>query len=83
MRYASLIGSGEAVFHCAHRATVIHPIDPSKLAYFSSLGRAPMLVYVQPSNEALLIPYTSFQGNGLAVLHCAHRTSTVSSCAFC
>ena len=28
--------------------------DPSKLACFPSLGRAPMLVYVRPSNEALL-----------------------------
>ena len=28
--------------------------NPSKLARFSSLGRAPMLVYVRPSNEALL-----------------------------
>jgi|CXWL01.1.fsa_nt_gi hypothetical protein len=33
-----------------------HPyaIDPSKLANFLSLGRALMLVYVRPSNEALL-----------------------------
>jgi hypothetical protein len=42
------------VVHCAHRTTIIHLIDPSKLACFSSLGRAPMLVYVRPSNEALL-----------------------------
>jgi len=28
--------------------------DPSKLAHFSSLGRARMLVYVRPSTEALL-----------------------------
>jgi hypothetical protein len=37
--------------HCAHRATTIDLINPSKLACFSSLGRAFMLVYVRPSNE--------------------------------
>jgi hypothetical protein len=42
------------VLHCAHRGTIRHLIDPSKLAYFFSPGRAPMLVYVRPSNEALL-----------------------------
>ncbi len=31
-----------------------YPSLPSKLACFSSFGRAPMLVYVRPSNEALL-----------------------------
>jgi hypothetical protein len=31
-----------------------HFNNPFKLARFSSLGRAPMLVYVRPSNEALL-----------------------------
>ena len=35
-------------------ATTIHLNNPSKLACFPSLGRAPMLVYVRPSNEALL-----------------------------
>ena len=30
--------------------------DPSELAGFSSLGRAPMLVYVRPSNEVTDIP---------------------------
>ena len=40
--------------HCAHRATLILLNDPSKLACFSSLGRARMLVYMRPSNEALL-----------------------------
>ena len=47
-------GSRQIVLHCAHRATVIHLNDASKLACFPSLGRAPMLVYVRPSNEALL-----------------------------
>jgi len=42
------------VLHCAHRATTIDLINPSKLACCSSLGRALMLVYVRPSNEALL-----------------------------
>jgi hypothetical protein len=44
-------GSSQTVLHCAHRATVIHLNDPSKLACVPSLGRAPMLVYVRPSNE--------------------------------
>src|ERR1051325_12129145 len=44
-----------AALHCAHRATVTHFINaPSKLACFPSFGRASMLVYVRPSNEALL-----------------------------
>jgi hypothetical protein len=47
-------GSRQIVLYCAHRATTIHLNDPSKLACFPSLGRAPMLVYVRPSNEALL-----------------------------
>ena len=42
------------VLHCAHRATVIKLNDPTKLACFPSLGRAPALVYMRPSNEALL-----------------------------
>jgi hypothetical protein len=36
------------------RPSYIYQIDLSKLACFSSFGRAPMLVYVRPSNEALL-----------------------------
>jgi hypothetical protein len=40
--------------HCAHRTLHILPNVPSKLACFFSPGRAPMLVYVRPSNEALL-----------------------------
>jgi hypothetical protein len=134
------------------RSSSIFHIDPSQLASFFSLGRVPMLVYMRPSNEALLrarvpgaqdqhgcpshpsdrarsaskkgtwplplpssaraIPSTiSFsraawsildcahptrafcflfapsqlfaQGSRRTVFHCAHRTSTVSSCAFC
>jgi hypothetical protein len=37
--------------HCAHRATLIHIIDPSELACFSSLGKARMLVYVRASSQ--------------------------------
>ena len=40
--------------HCAHRATVIHSIDPSKLGCVPSLGRATHVGHVRPSNEALL-----------------------------
>jgi len=47
-------GVAEAALDCAHRTTTIHLNDPSKLARVPSLGRAPMLVYVRPSNEALL-----------------------------
>ena len=39
------------VLYCAHRATVIHLNDPSKLACFPSLGMAPVLVPLQPSSE--------------------------------
>jgi hypothetical protein len=52
-----------------------------------------MLVYVRPSNEALLrarvplarsfIPSFPLSEGDRTVVHCAHRTSTVSSCAFC
>jgi hypothetical protein len=31
-----LKGEAEAALYCAHRATVIHLIDPSKLAWLSS-----------------------------------------------
>jgi hypothetical protein len=46
-----IYGCAQVGFHCAHRATVIHLLDPSKLACFPSFGGAPMLVYVRPSNE--------------------------------
>ena len=36
------------------RAILIHLNDPSKLASFLSFGRAPMLVYVRPSNACPL-----------------------------
>ncbi len=49
-------GVAKAAFYCAHRTAVIHSIDPSKLARIHSLGRAPTLVYVRPSNEGLLRP---------------------------
>ena len=52
--YTSIRGVAKAALYCAHRTSSIHLIDPSKLACFSFLGRAPMLVYVRPSNEALL-----------------------------
>ena len=42
------------MLHCAHQAIVTHLNDPSMLARVPSLGGAPMLVYVRPSNEALL-----------------------------
>ncbi len=41
-----------------------------------------MLVQVRPSKEALRF-LTFFIGSRQTVLYCAHRTSTVSSCAFC
>jgi hypothetical protein len=44
--------------HCAQRAILIPLNDPSKLACFSSLGRALMLVYVRPSNKATDDPST-------------------------
>ena len=47
---------GGTVLPCVHRGTVIRLNHPSKLACFPSLGRAPMLVYVRPSNEVTDIP---------------------------
>ena len=46
----------QAILHCAHRATTVDLIDPSKLACFPSPGRVPMLVYVRPANEAINAP---------------------------
>ena len=57
------------VLHCAHRATTVDIIVPSKLACLSSLGRATMLVYVWPSNEALLrerVPGAQDEPGGLS-----------------
>jgi hypothetical protein len=94
---------------------------PSKLTCTPSHGRALMLVYVRPSNEALLrarvpgaqdqrgcpssfsscalrehrrpigthispllkSPPSPFRGVAEVAVHCAHRTSTFLSCAFC
>ncbi len=47
--------SGQIVLQCAHRATVRHLNGSSKLACVLSLRMAPMLVYVRPSNEHILI----------------------------
>ena len=44
----------QTFLHCAHRTIMIDLIDLSKLACFLSPGRAPMLVNMRPSNEALL-----------------------------
>ncbi len=49
-----LEGAAKAVLYCTHRTSIILLIDPSKLTCVFSPGRAPMLVYVRPSNEALL-----------------------------
>ncbi len=43
-----------SILKCARRTRTIHLSNPSTLASYPSLGRAPMLVYVRPSNEALL-----------------------------
>jgi len=59
---------GSLALDCAHRATLIHLIDPSELVCFSSLGRARMLVYVRPSNEALPIDFPHFALRGAARL---------------
>ena len=52
-----------AALYCARRAILIHLNDPSKLACFLSFGRAPMLVYVRPSN-ACPVPILS-EGAGI------------------
>ena|SRR5713101_4274265 len=45
-------GTAEATLYCAHRTSAIDLIDLSTLACFPSRGRAPMLVYVGPSNAS-------------------------------
>ena len=55
-------GVAEAALYCVHRKTSLHLIDLSTLACFSFPGRALMLVYVRPSNEALLIPHRLQRG---------------------
>ena len=44
----------QTFLHCAHRTIMNDLIDLSKFVCFSSPGRAPMLVNMRPSNEALL-----------------------------
>ena len=44
---------GDRALHEHRRPSSLLSLIPSKLAWLSSLGRAPMLVYVRPSNEAL------------------------------
>ncbi|HMI38927.1 MAG TPA: hypothetical protein VK500_03410, partial [Nitrospiraceae bacterium] len=46
-----LRGVAKAALYCAHRATM-NTNNPSKLVRFFSVGRAPVLIYVRPSNEA-------------------------------
>ena len=48
-------GWPEVPFDCAHRTTLILPNDPSKLARFTFLGMAPVLVPLRPSSEHILI----------------------------
>jgi hypothetical protein len=43
-----------SIIDCARRTSTIHLIDPLRSRPVPPLGRAPMLVYVRPSNEALL-----------------------------
>ena len=60
---------------------------PSSLVYFI-LGMARMSPPLHASNQSPLLPSSPpsdllAQGSCRTVLHCAHRTSTASSCAFC
>ena len=57
------------VLHCAQ---LCHPPNP--------LARRDVPV---AQARALQFSHFSPEGNSQTVLHCAHRTSTVSSCAFC
>jgi hypothetical protein len=45
-------GTAEATLYRGHRTSAIDLIDLSTLACFPSRGRAPMLVYVRPSNAS-------------------------------
>ena len=48
-------GLSQSIRTCAHRATIIPLNDPSKLARFTFLGMAPVLVPLRPSSEHILI----------------------------
>ena len=61
----------ETALYSAHRTSTIDLIDLFKLACFPSRGRALMLVYVRPSNEALLrarVPGAQDQRGALPIL---------------
>ncbi len=60
-------GWPEVPFDCAHR-TSIHINDPSKLARFTFLGMAPVLVPLRPSSEHILIVRAPGQGISTGVI---------------
>jgi hypothetical protein len=61
--------------HCAHGA--IH--HSSTFSLEGGLDGLPLRV----SNESLPVSSIYLKGSGQVALHCAHRTSTFLSCAFC
>ena len=91
-----IAGSGPTALHCAHRTSTASSCafceqegwsggslsHPSKLTCFTFFGRAPMLVYVRPSNEALLrarVPGAQDQRAWPSTpFHRAHSASTES-----
>jgi hypothetical protein len=61
-------GAAEATLYCAHRTSAIDLIDLSTLACFPPRGRAPMLVYVRPSNAC---PHLSILSEGAGIVSTA------------
>ncbi len=69
--------------HSAHSRCHFIPPRPSDCLCHPSRRESPGCPSLRTSNEGLLIPCTSLRGSRQAALYCAHRTSTVSPCAFC
>jgi hypothetical protein len=92
----SHIGSRQIILPCAHRAR-LQMIPPSSLIILQGWGliNLPLRPAFSPAHPparrdvplaraiAFRFPIPPFRGVAEAALYCAHRTSTVSPCAFC
>src|SRR6185295_17739190 len=65
-----------------HRATMNTIIPPSMLVSLSRAGHTCWSYCGRRTRPSLLLK-PLLKGAAKAALHCAHRTSTVSPCAFC
>src|SRR4026209_2554001 len=75
------------IFHCARPTSGVR--DRALREHRRSSGSTPSPVcereghLATPHFNLLVIPHFALKGSSQTVLHCAHRTSTVLSCAFC